>query len=297
MSFIGSTQMVTPQWLVERFHPISLGQLNAKAEMLQRRDNKYVVRQGALAQVLLELASHFDILEIDGRRIFTYETCYFDDLQRTNYFDHHRHRRQRCKVRIRRYTDADLCFVEVKLKDKRDATIKKRLAYSPNKYGVLDASAWAYIRAAYLDLYGRAFDRALEPVIHMHYQRMTLVAKQGHERMTVDGALVFNGSSGTRVVDEDVLIVETKSANGNGIADKVLRAFHQHPTPRCSKYCVAVAALRQVPKYNNFLMALRRLDVVPSPGAGDAAADEEMTHPNAPASTFPVDINLAFKRT
>ncbi|WP_298013651.1 polyphosphate polymerase domain-containing protein [uncultured Castellaniella sp.] len=301
MSIVGSTPVATLQWLMERFQPISLGQLNARAEMLRRRDNKYVVRKDVLEQVLVGLASHFDILEIDGRRVFTYETCYFDDIERTNYFDHHRHRRQRCKVRIRRYTDADLCFVEVKLKGKRDATIKRRLVYSSSKYGVLDESARAYIRASYQGLYGRAFDRALEPVIHMQYQRMTLVAKHDHERMTIDCALVFKGPSGTRGVDEDVFIVETKSANGNGIADKVLRAFHQHPTRRCSKYCVAMAALRQVAKHNNFLVALRKLDVVPSPVAGHGAAENGVIRPNAPAIVptvaSPTDINFALKRT
>jgi len=254
--------------LVKRFQPISLGQLNAKAEMLQRCDNKYVVRECVLQQVYTELVDHFDVLEINGRRIFTYETCYFDDTRRTNYYDHHRHARQRCKVRIRKYTDTGLCFVEVKLKDKRDITVKKRLAYPPGKYGLLDENAWAHIRSCYRALYGRDFDRALEPVIDMRYERVTLVAKCGHERMTVDRALVFNGPSGKCAIGEHIFVVETKSANGNGIADKVLRAFHQHPTRRCSKYCVGMAALREVARHNNFLVALRKLDVVPSDGAG-----------------------------
>lgn len=252
------------QLLVEQFQPTSLGELNATAEMLQRRDNKYVVRESVLRKIFAKLTVYFVILEINGKRIFTYETCYFDDIERTNYFDHHRHRRQRCKVRIRRYTDNNSCFVEVKLKDKRDITVKKRLAYPPNKYGELDESAWSHIKSCYRELYGHTFDRALKPVINMRYQRMTLVAKQGNERMTVDFALVFNGTSNMRAVDENLFIIETKSSNGNGIADKILREFHQHHTQRCSKYCLGMAALREVTKHNNFLVALRKLDIVPS---------------------------------
>ena len=255
-------------WLVGPFRPSSLAQLNAKAAMLERRDNKYVVREAVLRQAIEQLARHFDILEIDGRREFTYETCYFDDPAHTSYFDHHRGRRRRCKVRIRKYVDAQLCFVEVKLKDKRGITVKKRLDYAVDKYGVLDGEAWRHIRRAYRDLYGREFRQTLEPVIGMHYRRTTLVAKQGGERMTLDRNLVFTGAHASRHVEDGLFIVETKSENANGLADKILRALHQHPTRHCSKYCVGMAALREVSKFNSFLEALRKLDVVPAPGGG-----------------------------
>ncbi len=243
----------------ESFPAISLEQLNAKAAMFERLDNKYVVREAVLRQSLPELARHFDILEMDGKRTFTYETCYFDDEQRTNYFDHHRRRRQRFKVRIRSYTDAGLCFVEVKLKDKRGITVKKRMRYAPEKHGVLDGDALAHVRAAYRELYGREFAAELVPSISMRYRRMTLVARRGGERMTIDRGLVFTGRSGSRAIDDEVFIIETKSSNANGIADKILRSLHQHPTRHCSKYCIGLALLQEVHKHNTFLPALRKL--------------------------------------
>lgn len=234
--------------------------------MLERRDNKYVVAEAVLREAVPALAAHFDILEIDGRREFVYDTCYFDDPAHTSYFDHHRGRRQRCKVRIRRYVDAGMCFVEIKLKDKRGITVKKRLDYTVAKYGWLDHRAWRHVRTAYRDLYGREFSQALEPVIRMRYRRTTLVAKQGGERMTIDRGLVFTGPSGARAVDDGLFIIETKSGNANGVADKILRSLHQHPTKHCSKYCVGLAALQEVAQHNNFLAALRKLDIVPMPG-------------------------------
>jgi hypothetical protein len=245
------------------FSPISLAALNAKAAMLERLDNKYVVRESVLREALAELTKHFDVLEIDGKRAFTYETCYFDDDGLHSYYDHHQGRRRRCKVRVRKYTDAQLCFVEVKLKDKRGITIKKRLDYTVDKYGMLDEQACAHIDSAYRNLYGEPFRHALQPVIEMRYQRVTLVAKDGGERMTIDGNLLFTCGERSRTTRPDVFIVETKSANGNGIADKILRALHQHPTSRCSKYCVGMAALEAVERHNKFLPALRKLEVVP----------------------------------
>lgn len=250
-------------WIYQPFAPISLAALNAKAAMLERLDNKYVVREEVLRQALPQLAEHFDVLEIDGRRAFTYETCYFDDEDRHCYFDHHQGRRRRCKVRVRRYTDAQLCFVEVKLKDKRGITVKKRLDYTVAKYGTLDAAALAHVDESYRSLYGEPFCLALGPVIDMQYRRITLVARDGGERMTIDCDLRFSSQGRARSIDDGALIIETKSANGNGIADRILRAQHQHPTRGCSKYCCGMATLQAVDRHNKFLPALRKLNIVP----------------------------------
>lgn len=252
------------EWLVAPFQPIGLKQLNAKAAMLHRLDNKYVVDANVLHRMLTELSACFDILEIDGKRQFTYDTCYFDDPNGASYFDHHRDRRQRFKVRVRRYAEAQLCFVEIKLKAKRGITIKKRLEYDVDKYGTLDSRAWDHIVSCYRELYGKEFNYQLMPVLEMRYKRVTLVAKEGGERMTIDCGLVFFGNGRTRTISENLFVVETKSSNGNGIADKILRAQHQHPTKRCSKYCVARAALHGVSRYNKFLSALRKLQAVPN---------------------------------
>ncbi len=249
----------TPEPLFETFRPIDLPTLNAKAAMLERLDHKYVVRRPVLEAMRAELAERFDVLEIEGRRAFTYETCYFDDPERRSYHDHHQGRRQRMKVRVRRYVEAGLCFVEVKLKDRRGSTVKKRMPYDPDKYGHLDDSAMAHVRQSWEALYGRPFDRTLEPSLRMQYQRVTLVAREGGERMTIDSGIRFFGSGDERGTDADVFIVETKSAHGHGIADTILRRHHQHPTNGCSKYCVGMSVTGAVHKFNRFRPALRKL--------------------------------------
>lgn len=266
MSSIASTDT----WLERVFHPIGLAALNSKAEMLERLDNKYVVSRSVLDRAATEFAKHFDILEIDGRRSFTYETCYFDDSERQSYFDHHQGRRRRAKVRIRKYIEAGLCFVEVKLKDKRGITVKKRLPYDPAMFGYLDAAALAYIHAVYFEQYQERFPHELSRVIDMRYERKTLVAKEGGERMTIDSALRFFDRESSYSVDDDRFILETKSANGNGIADRILRAMHQHSTKHCSKYCTASAVLNHVTRHNRFLPALRKLGSLP--GQAELAA-------------------------
>ena len=261
--------------LVDRLEPISLDALNGASAMLERRDHKYVVPSAIVAAAGPDLANHFDVLEIDGRRAFTYETVYFDDAQRNSYFDHHQGRRQRMKVRIRRYVESQLCFVEIKLKSRRGVTVKKRLPHDPARYGELDDTALDYIRQCHENAYGRPFDESLSPTIEMRYRRVTLAARRGGERLTIDGDLEFIGRSRRAGMDGRLCIIETKSAQGNGIGDRILRAHGHRPTRGCSKYCVGMAALEEVDRHNRFLQALRRIGVVRDAwqaGPGPAAA-------------------------
>jgi VTC domain len=255
MSFSARTALALPP----SFQPISLSSLNSKAEMLRRRDNKYVVENRVLTEALEEFSAHFDVLEIGGRRSFTYDTCYFDSTEHGCYRDHHRGRRRRAKIRIRNYVGAKLCFVEVKLKDKRGETIKRRLAHDPGRAQHLDPHALEFVHTCYDELYKTEFPYALQRALDMRYKRITLVAKQGGERMTIDNGLEFTNVNGTHAVDKDIFIIETKSSNGNGVADKVLRSLHRHPMKHCSKYCTGTAVLGEGIRTNNFRPVLRKL--------------------------------------
>lgn len=263
------------------FAPISLQALNAKAAMLERLDNKYVVRAPVLQAAAAEFVPLFDVLEIEGRRSFTYETCYFDDPGRRSYFDHHQGRRQRMKVRVRRYVDAGLVFLEVKLKDRRGVTVKKRLRVEDTLFSRLDDTGLAFVRACWQQMYGSAWTAPLEPVLQMSYRRITLVAREGGERMTIDTGIQFNGQWAAREArrtDDEVFILETKSANGRGLADRVLRAHHQHPTNGCSKYCVGMSLTGAVDRFNRFRPALRKLGAWPSAAAARHPVVAALSH-------------------
>jgi len=251
----------TIKTVLDGFAPLSLGALNAKAAMLERLDNKYILPANRFRPALEAFATRFDVLEIDRRRVFTYATTYFDDPALHGYFDHHQGRRKRCKVRVRDYLDAGFSFLEVKLKDRRQVTIKKRLKLA-SPANVLDHDAMDFVETCHNALYAEPFARQLAAVIAMQYERITLVAREGGERMTIDTALRFETADVTRSVRPDLFILETKSARGNGIADKILRSMHMHPTGSCSKYCIGMAATGQVERRNRFLPALRRLDLL-----------------------------------
>jgi len=261
------------RWLTHEFSSISLEELNGKAEMLSRIDNKYVVQARELKAALPELAQKFDVLEIERKRAFTYDTRYFDDAGRSAYYEHHQGLRKGFKVRIRRYADAGLCFLEVKVKGQRGMTEKYRLPHDPDDIARLSEPARVFARETYARQYGKPFRYDLHRVLDIRYKRITLVAKSGGERMTVDTDLQFWSGDKSCNVGTGVFIVETKSRLGRGDGDKCLRRANVRLTKRCSKYCIGMATMGQVTRFNRFLPAMRKLNL-----QGIRAADAHEMH-------------------
>lgn len=245
--------------MLENFRTISLDELNAKASMLERRDNKYVVNRSVLQEFLTEIQDAFDVLDISGLRQFAYDTSYYDGLDLPYYRHHHQGRRRRCKVRIRTYRDAKLTFLEVKLKDKRGQTVKRRIKTPALPGDTLNDEQRCFVGYCFQELYGNPLDVGFQRVLDMTYQRSTLVAREGGERMTMDCQMRFYATDGEKSLGDDLFIIETKSSNGNGIADKYLRRLHQHPANRCSKYCTGLAMLNTSLPHNKFKSTLARM--------------------------------------
>ena len=277
-------------WLTSSFAPISLQALNETAEMLSRVDNKYVVPRAALQSLVPSLAQEFDILDIDHRRAFNYDTRYFDDPQRSAYYEHHQGLRKGFKVRVRRYADAGLTFLEVKVKGKRGMTEKFRMPLDATPDERLSQESMNFARETYGRQYGKSFNYDLKAAMDVRYKRITLVAKSGGERMTIDTDLKFETAKGTISLGTDVFIVEAKSALGRGFADVQLRRARQRPTKKCSKYCVGLAAMGEVSRFNRFLPTMRMLGLIRTGGAH--LRHQEM-RPELPRETANLDFQLA----
>ena len=203
-------QNTTSKWFETQFPPISLEELNGKAAMLSRIDNKYVVDKSSLKNLIPDLSNHFDILEIDGRRAFTYNTRYFDDQDCSAYYEHHQGLRKGFKVRVRRYVESDLCYLEVKVKGQRGMTVKHRMPYPEAESAALTFEAREFAKTIYSGHYGKPFNYDLHRALDVQYRRITLVAHEGGERMTIDTDLKFHFGEKEISLGNDIFIVETK---------------------------------------------------------------------------------------
>jgi hypothetical protein len=236
--------------LLCRFEPISLAQMDDVA-LLDRTDIKYVLNVRQLYCALTSLTGHYRVLDIDGIRLNHYQTLYFDTADFALYMHHHAGRRNRYKVRSRKYVDTGQSFLEVKFKTNKDRTIKRRVQ-TPGLVTRFTPETNDFMNAHFpLDT------QFLEPKLWIDFPRITLVSKHHRERLTLDLNLRFC-SGGRTVALPGIAIAEVKQDNVNRNSDFIrqMRALNVHPTG-FSKYCIGVSLLYQNVKHNNFKSRLR----------------------------------------
>jgi hypothetical protein len=185
-----------PLAIASRFSPISLEEMDLKAALQTRLDNKYYVTRCVFEEFAQALQSTHAVLDIEGDRVFGYDTVYFDTDALELYQAHIQQRRKRFKVRTRYYRESALCFFEVKLKGGRGETIKKKIECEHANVLRITAEARDFIRGQVGTYYGRDFTQPLRPSLSTTYRRMTLVANETQERITCDFDLAFAGIAG-----------------------------------------------------------------------------------------------------
>jgi|1186.fasta_scaffold306163_2 hypothetical protein len=253
--------------LTDCFEPISLVELNSRAALLCRLDNKYIVDLQTLDDLVDALRKDFLVLEIDERRVFNYETVYFDSPELDNYRAHVQGRRRRFKVRSRRYVDSDLHVFEIKLKGPGGTTDKRQLLIGPDEHATLTQEAERFADGVLREEYGHGLPEEMAPALGMTYRRITLAAKDGAERVTWDFSLSF----GDAALDGHHAIVETKTPRGRGIADRALLDFGVRPVS-CSKYCAGIGLTRPGVRTNPWARLLRSYFTAAATPAFSAAA-------------------------
>jgi hypothetical protein len=237
------------------FDAVSLDELGAAA-LMDRVDRKYMLAAAELPGLLVELADDYRVLEVEGRRLSHYVTRYFDTPGLALYLAHHNDRAPRLKIRVRTYEGANASYLEIKRKTAAGRTCKERI--------LLDEGAPLDPLRERLEAEEGALFDGLAETVRVEYRRLTLVRKDGAERITLDLMLTFRRGAQARAFP-NAAIAEVKQ-NGHGASPFVaaMRARNVRPGG-VSKYCAAVANLDPGVKANRFRPALRRLETL---GAG-----------------------------
>ena len=255
-----------------------LTELNSAAGLLTRVDRKYLVPLERAQDLVNGLTPDARVLDIDGRRRFSYASTYFDTPGLEAFMLAARKRRRRFKVRTRTYLDTGLCFLEVKTRGARGTTVKRRMGYHPDDASRLTGPGRAFVAAclASTGVTGPAAARdvaaALRPVLATTYERTTLHLPDAEARATIDTALTWQRltpgartraaavtagapqalrparltaaiNDGEPVAVADVAVVETKNPATPSPADRALWDAGHRPT-RISKYATGMALLR-----------------------------------------------------
>ena len=169
--------------IVSDFASISLDQMDA-VKLMNRTDTKFAFRADQLPLLLKKIIPFYRVLAINDRYVQDYKSLYFDTHDRKFYLDHHNRRVNRNKIRFREYVDSDLTFLEIKTKNNKGKTIKKRIKVDSIS-DKLTLKQEEYISK----IIGRNLN--VEAKQWINFSRITLVHKVQTERLTIDINLTF----------------------------------------------------------------------------------------------------------
>jgi len=256
--------MSTIAGILRQFPAASLRDLNARAGLMSRRDNKYLLTQAQLGLVLKGLQGDFEALEINGLRQFHYTSVYLDTDDLHCFRDHNQSRRHRLKLRFRHYQESQESYFELKVKDRLNRTHKYRLPVDTAELqqAELTPALREFLRRKLGNHADRLADRPYLHRIEVRYLRSTLVHRDTPLRITLDNQLCFNSAAGRFEVAQDLWIAEVKSERGRSEVDRLMLQHGIRPVPRCSKYCVGLTlteAVRRVSRFTPTVNRIRRM--------------------------------------
>jgi VTC domain len=233
--------------LVEDFEPVTLEELDERAALLRRVDNKYAAPRERFERLLDRLRGDHQVLEIDGRRMFGYCSTYFDSPELRCFVDHVEDRQPRFKARTRLYQDSERCVFEVKLKREDGETDKRQTDYAPDDVARFTDSAQECLEEALCSI-GLEPPEEMAPTLLTRFRRITLASREGSERLTCDiGVRLSNPDGGAATMRDGVILVETKSERGESPADRALAELGLEPIS-LSKYRVGMSLVGGGPR-------------------------------------------------
>lgn len=235
--------------------PITLQEMSC-IKLMNRTDTKFVATLDHLAAFLSAVNGEYFIQQVDGKRIASYHTTYFDTADYQMYSMHHAGRSIREKIRVRTYLDSHDTFLEVKNKNNHGRTKKKRITVG----GVETLNAERENVVPFLGKHAWYAIEDVSPVIENWFNRITLVNYGKTERLTIDFNLRFHHlKSDKQECLKNVVIIELKR-DGN-VPSPALNILRRLRIKRSgfSKYCIGSALTHKGLKRNNFKQRLTRI--------------------------------------
>ena len=243
---------------LEQFAPVTLDEMDS-VKLMNRIDTKYLTSEHVLMEILKDAAADgYRALETDGLKINPYDSLYYDTDSLKMFQDHHNRRLVRQKVRTRSYLTSGLAFLEIKRKNNKGRTKKKRISIPMSDFDDFRNNTQA---ADYLAAHSAYTKDQVSPVLETLFNRITLVNRAMTERLTIDTSLVFrNHRTGVAASLKDAVIIELKQ---DGRADSEMKNIlldHRVKPIRVSKYCIAVTLTDPDARCGRFRTKVRRIE-------------------------------------
>ena len=243
--------MPTAEHILNTMDSISLAEMNAYA-MMNRIDTKYVLGAEHLRELVESVGHAYRVLSIDRVRLFPYRTLYFDTRDHQCYLQHHNGKLNRRKFRIRQYQSSGACFLEVKAKNNKGRTDKRRIPIDRFAES-LSPSSRAFIESV------TGYLTELTPQLQTLFSRITMVNRHEPERITLDLDLDFSAGDARKGLP-GIIIAEVKQKRDDRHSPMREHLRRQRIRPmRVSKYCLGTVLLKPHLKCNRFKSKLRAI--------------------------------------
>ena len=243
------------QNLLKDHQTLSLADLE-KVKLLDRQDTKFVFNQVQLPLILDKIKPFYRILEINNELLFTYDNTYFDTDDFLFYNQHHNEKRERYKVRFRKYSSNSNTFFEIKIKNNKNRTVKKRLMVDEMN-GCLGGREIELVS----NIIGLQPNK-LTTKLNIQFSRITLADNSFNERLTIDTNLSAKNGSSSKIFDKLVISeIKQKKYNPKSQYIQILRDL-RIPEMRFSKYCMCMLHVNKEIKYNRFKPKLLQINKI-----------------------------------
>ena len=243
---------------LEALGPITLDEMDA-IKLMNRIDSKYLTEEATLLQILADAAAAgYRVLVTEGARISPYRSIYYDTRGLKMFYDHHNRRLVRQKVRTRTYVNSGDSFLEIKRKNNKGRTKKKRTSIPMQELPDFRSDA---VACRYLADHSDFSAEQLQPTLETLFYRITLVNPAMTERLTIDTKLVFKNFRTSRETSlRNAVIIELKQdGHAESQMKRILLANRVKPV-RISKYCIAVTLTDPSAKSNRFKVKVRQIE-------------------------------------
>lgn len=237
---------------IKHFNKVSLSDLD-KVKLMSRTDQKFCLHRAHLPVVLEAIQDHYSILAIDGETIFNYDNTYFDTLDNQMFLNHQNGKLNRFKIRLRKYVQTDDHFLEVKFKNNKGRTIKKRVERQDFE------STFTHNELSFISDFTSYSGLQLEPKIRSYFNRFTLVDNKFTERVTIDMFPGFKNHE-KEIILSNLVIIEIKQSKAAepALIFNVLKEYKIRKQG-FSKYCIGRSLLEENIKKNNFKSLLIKI--------------------------------------
>lgn len=238
--------------LLSPLRPIGLADLGT-ASLMSRVDERFVLPTSLLSRFLEQCGAAYAALVVDGRRRHRYRTTYFDTADLAFYHAHLVGRATRRKLRVRTYVDSSERFLEIKCRDNHDRTTKARVPVT-----VDGVPALAHLGALPPALVAGLGRDMLHAVVVSGFTRITLVAPDRAERLTIDEGLTFETAEASAAFSQVVYVEVKQARRAPSPALAALRRMGCRPGA-LSKYSLGVASAIPGVRVNRFKPLLHQL--------------------------------------